>query len=73
MYLIADHFGPCHSTGSGRESGGDSWKQVSPIFHMLSETKADVERSTSLQYCRWHTATINWSNEVGMAQGVVFE
>ncbi|KAI5478698.1 aldehyde dehydrogenase family 7 member A1 [Pseudohyphozyma bogoriensis] len=48
---IGAPFGGNKSTGWGRESGGDSWKQ----------------------YCRWSSCTLNWSNELGMAQGVKFE
>ncbi|KAM0755055.1 succinate-semialdehyde dehydrogenase [Meredithblackwellia eburnea MCA 4105] len=48
---IGAPFGGNKSTGWGRESGGDAWKQ----------------------YCRWASCTLNWSNELGMAQGVKFE
>ncbi|ORY72399.1 succinate-semialdehyde dehydrogenase, partial [Leucosporidium creatinivorum] len=44
-------FGGNKSTGWGRESGGDAWKQ----------------------YARWSSCTINWSNKVGMSQGVSFD
>jgi aldehyde dehydrogenase family 7 protein A1 len=48
---VGGRFGGNKSTGWGRESGGDAWKQ----------------------YCRWASVTINWSNEVGLAQGVTFD
>ncbi|KAJ9105546.1 hypothetical protein QFC19_003528 [Naganishia cerealis] len=48
---VGGRFGGNKSTGWGRESGGDAWKQ----------------------YCRWSSVTINWSNEVGLAQGVTFD
>ncbi|GAA5915544.1 uncharacterized protein JCM6883_000287 [Sporobolomyces salmoneus] len=44
-------FGGNKSTGWGRESGSDAWKQ----------------------YVRWSSCTLNWSNEVGLAQGVKFD
>jgi aldehyde dehydrogenase family 7 protein A1 len=47
---VGGRFGGNKSTGWGRESGGEAWKQ----------------------YCRWASVTINWSNEVGLAQGVTF-
>ncbi|KAL8276544.1 hypothetical protein RQP46_011034 [Phenoliferia psychrophenolica] len=48
---IGAPFGGNKSTGWGRESGGDAWKQ----------------------YCRWSSCTLNWSDELGLAQGVKFE
>jgi aldehyde dehydrogenase family 7 protein A1 len=48
---VGGRFGGNKSTGWGRESGGEAWKQ----------------------YCRWASVTINWSNEVGLAQGVTFD
>lgn len=48
---VGGRFGGNKSTGWGRESGGDAWKQ----------------------YCRWASVTVNWSNEVGLAQGVTFD
>ncbi|KAM0788585.1 hypothetical protein ACM66B_001707 [Microbotryomycetes sp. NB124-2] len=48
---IGARFGGNKSTGWGRESGGDAWKQ----------------------YVRWSSCTLNWSNQVAMAQGVKFE
>ncbi|KDE04097.1 aldehyde dehydrogenase family 7 member A1 [Microbotryum lychnidis-dioicae p1A1 Lamole] len=48
---IGAPFGGNKSTGWGRESGGDAWKQ----------------------YCRWSSCTLNWSDEVALAQGVKFE
>ncbi|ORY72407.1 succinate-semialdehyde dehydrogenase [Leucosporidium creatinivorum] len=47
---IGAPFGGNKSTGWGRESGGDAWKQ----------------------YARWASCTLNWSNEVALAQGVNF-
>ncbi|TBU40187.1 NAD-aldehyde dehydrogenase [Dichomitus squalens] len=47
---IGAAFGGNKSTGWGRESGGDAWKQ----------------------YVRWSTATINFSDEAPLAQGVQF-
>ncbi|GAA6002423.1 uncharacterized protein JCM10292_006650 [Rhodotorula paludigena] len=44
-------FGGNGSTGGGRESGGEAWKQ----------------------YCRWSSCTLNWSDELGLAQGVKFD
>ncbi|GAA6019295.1 hypothetical protein JCM11491_001307 [Sporobolomyces phaffii] len=48
---IGARFGGNKSTGWGRESGGDAWKQ----------------------YVRWSSCTMNWSDELGLAQGVKFE
>ena len=48
---IGGAFGGEKETGSGRESGSDSWKQ----------------------YMRRQTNTINYSNELPLAQGVKFE
>ncbi|KAH7107042.1 succinate-semialdehyde dehydrogenase [Auriculariales sp. MPI-PUGE-AT-0066] len=47
---IGAAFGGNKSTGWGRESGGDSWKQ----------------------YVRWSAATVNFSDEAPLAQGVSF-
>jgi len=48
---IGGAFGGEKETGSGRESGSDSWKQ----------------------YMRRQTNTINYSNELPLAQGIKFE
>jgi aldehyde dehydrogenase (NAD+) len=48
---IGGAFGGEKDTGSGRESGSDSWKQ----------------------YMRRQTNTINYSNELPLAQGIIFE
>jgi aldehyde dehydrogenase (NAD+) len=48
---IGGAFGGEKDTGSGRESGSDSWKQ----------------------YMRRQTNTINYSNELPLAQGIKFE
>ncbi|TNY24505.1 succinate-semialdehyde dehydrogenase [Rhodotorula diobovata] len=48
---IGARFGGNKSTGWGRESGGDAWKQ----------------------YVRWSSCTLNWSDQLGLAQGVKFE
>lgn len=48
---IGGRFGGNKSTGWGRESGGEAWKQ----------------------YVRWSSCTLNWSNELGLAQGVSFD
>ena len=48
---IGGAFGGEKDTGSGRESGSDSWKQ----------------------YMRRQTSTINYSNELPLAQGIKFE
>ncbi|KAI1787278.1 NAD-aldehyde dehydrogenase [Ganoderma leucocontextum] len=47
---IGAAFGGNKSTGWGRESGGDAWKQ----------------------YVRWSAATLNFSDEAPLAQGVQF-
>ncbi|GAA6050904.1 hypothetical protein JCM3770_002524 [Rhodotorula araucariae] len=48
---IGARFGGNKSTGWGRESGGDAWKQ----------------------YVRWSSCTLNWSDKLGLAQGVTFD
>ncbi|BGP38755.1 hypothetical protein JCM10450v2_002709 [Rhodotorula kratochvilovae] len=48
---IGARFGGNGSTGWGRESGGDAWKQ----------------------YVRWASCTLNWSDKLGLAQGVTFD
>lgn len=69
---IGAPFGGNKSTGWGRESGGDAWKQVR-FLSMPLESWLMCLTSTSTQYCRWSSCTLNWSDELGLAQGVKFE
>lgn len=70
---IGAPFGGNKSTGWGRESGGDACVTGRPCT-LISNGGLTMRSVNSWKaYCRWSSCTLNFSNELGLAQGVTFD
>ena len=73
---IGGAFGGEKDTGGGRESGSDSWKQWGAIVDRLFFAlvcHAVFSVILAFRYMRRSTCTINYGNEMPLAQGITFD